>query len=254
MGLVRRVPGRSLCRHLQDLSRSSSQDHDGQDWAARDVQHAHACKDVPPPSISGASESCRGSCASARPRPPECPLQQQKAAARQASVKVSLDNSLGVLWPKSSPKHDEVVRHIMKMICTDFEPFTIVNHPGFFELIAHLQPRFQMPCRSTIRRKITPIFDEYRREVQQEVDGATFVATTSDIWTDGTSNYTFISLTGRLYYILVLHIGPLVPYILVPGMVPGLVPGMVPGMVPYPSHQLAIASTYKIPLLSQLTF
>ena len=85
---------------------------------------------------------------------------------------------------------------IIKMICTDFQPFSIVDSPGFFQLVAHLEPRFQMPCRSTIQRKIDPIFQKIRQKVQEQVDGAKFVATTSGIWTDSTSNYTFISLTG----------------------------------------------------------
>ena len=130
------------------------------------------------------------------PPPHDAPLslQKQKAVARQASLEESLDSSKSLLWPMSSAKHQGVM--IIKLICADFQPFSIVDSPGFFQLVAHLEPRFQMPCRSTIRRKIDPIFQKIRQKVQEQVDGANFVATTSDIWTDSTSNYTFISLTG----------------------------------------------------------
>ena len=123
------------------------------------------------------------------PPPHDTPLsiQKKKAVARQASLEESLDSSKSLLWPMSSPKHQGVVQMIIKMICTDFQPFSIVDSPCFFQLVAHLEPRFQMPCRSTIRRKIDPIFQKIRQKVQEQVDGAKFVATTSDIWTDSTT-------------------------------------------------------------------
>ena len=128
---------------------------------------------------------------------PAIPVKQQKAAARQATFKESCENSRQTTWPMSSQKHKAVERKILKMVVTDFTPFSIVDSPGFFELVAHLEPRFEMPCRSTFRRRIDPLYQEFRQKVQSDVDKAKHVAPTSDIWTDSTSNYTFISLSGH---------------------------------------------------------
>jgi len=125
------------------------------------------------------------------------PIKEQKAAARQATIRESVENSRQTTWPMSSSKHKAVERKILKMMVTDFRPFSIVDSPGFFELCAHLESRFEMPCRSTFRRRIGPLYREFRQNVQTDLDKAKYVATTSDIWTDSTSNYTFISLSGH---------------------------------------------------------
>ena len=158
----------------------------------KQVKEAHAKKLAAKSNNTLRASSWRGEHSNAG-----VPIKEQKAAARQATFKESVENSRQTTWTMSSPKHKAVERKILKMMVTDFTPFSIVDSPGFFELVAHLEPRFEMPCRSTFRRRITPLYQEFRQRVQSDVDKAKFVATSSDIWTDSTSNYTFISLSGH---------------------------------------------------------
>ena len=72
---------------------------------------------------------------------------------------------------------------LVEMVARDMQPSTIVEDKGFNKLVHLLDPRYQLPSRRSLMRKIPAKYDKVREEVKDELDHASAVCLTTDIWT-----------------------------------------------------------------------
>jgi len=55
---------------------------------------------------------------------------------------------------------------------------------------------YSLPGRTKATEMLEPEYDRVRGIIQKEVDSASFINFTSDLWTEDTTRMAFISLTG----------------------------------------------------------
>lgn len=80
------------------------------------------------------------------------------------------------------------------MVIKDLQPFSIVEDKGFTELIHFLDPRYNMPNRKTLKALVKKTYDEKKQVMQKELDEASNVYITTDIWTS-INTESFLSIT-----------------------------------------------------------
>ena len=73
------------------------------------------------------------------------------------------------------------------VVARDMQPSTIVKDKGFNKLVHLLDPRYQLPSRRSLMRKIPARYDKVREEVKDELNHASAVCLTTDIWTSSIS-------------------------------------------------------------------
>ena len=87
-------------------------------------------------------------------------------------------------YPKESVKRQRIEEALVEMITTDLQPSSIVEDSGFKKFVRTLDPQYEMPSRRTIMRKILPAkYEEVRESLHNEINHATHLAITTDIWT-----------------------------------------------------------------------
>lgn len=73
---------------------------------------------------------------------------------------------------------------VVRMICMDLQPFSVVEDQGFVDLVQGLDPKYQLPGRNKVSTTLlTKMYDLERSKVQQDLNDATFISLTSDMWT-----------------------------------------------------------------------
>ncbi|XP_047144447.1 zinc finger BED domain-containing protein 4-like [Hydra vulgaris] len=83
------------------------------------------------------------------------------------------------------------------MICTDNQPVSIVENPGFKRLLQFLEPRYTIPSRkyfSTI--EIPNIYQKVLSKIRFLAEKADYVSITTDMWSS-TANVDYMSLTAH---------------------------------------------------------
>ncbi|XP_065671849.1 zinc finger BED domain-containing protein 6-like [Hydra vulgaris] len=96
----------------------------------------------------------------------------------------------------TDPKAIKITRLIAEMICTDNQPVSIVENPGFKRLLQILEPRYTIPSRkyfSTI--EIPSIYQKVSSKIQFLAKKANHVSITTDMWSS-TANVDYMSLTA----------------------------------------------------------
>ena len=82
------------------------------------------------------------------------------------------------------------------MIALDNQPFSIVGDKGFNKLINLLQPQYQLSSRKYITDVIIlDIYQKCKQKIETQLNETDTVSITSDIWTESTSNHSFLSFT-----------------------------------------------------------
>jgi len=59
-------------------------------------------------------------------------------------------------YPASSAFAVKQNMALVKLICKDLQPLSVVENEGFREYSSHLNPRYKIPSRKTIRDKLIP--------------------------------------------------------------------------------------------------
>ncbi|XP_019248606.1 PREDICTED: zinc finger BED domain-containing protein RICESLEEPER 2-like [Nicotiana attenuata] len=77
-------------------------------------------------------------------------------------------------------------------------PLSIVDHVGFRNFIASLQPMFKMVSRNTIKNDIMRIFDNLKSQTSKLLEKVTSrIAITTDMWTSNSNKKGFMAITGH---------------------------------------------------------
>ncbi|KAJ8940592.1 hypothetical protein NQ314_010670 [Rhamnusium bicolor] len=81
------------------------------------------------------------------------------------------------------------------MSVKDLQPFSVVNDEGFRELMAEVEPAYQLPSRTTFSRTLLPSkYDEAVILVKNKFRDAESISITTDTWTSSaTENYIAIT-------------------------------------------------------------
>ena len=79
------------------------------------------------------------------------------------------------------------------MVARDMQPSTIVEGKGFHKFVHLLDPKYQLPSRRRLMRKI-PAKYVVRQEIKDELNHASAVCLTTDIWTSRISQ-SYITVT-----------------------------------------------------------
>jgi hypothetical protein len=88
-------------------------------------------------------------------------------------------------------------RDVLLFIVRGMHPLSMVDNSHFINLVKVLDPRIELPCRSTLTKVLlTDMYEEAKRNLQSEIDSVHHVALTTDGWT---------SITGDSYVTVTIH-------------------------------------------------
>ncbi|XP_050706735.1 zinc finger BED domain-containing protein 4-like [Eriocheir sinensis] len=98
-------------------------------------------------------------------------------------------------YPAESAKKKHLDSHLLKMIAIDMQPISLVENEGFKEFVKVLDPRYILPSRRELMRTHFPsLYENQVQQVRSELEGASFVTLTSDLWTSRQTK-SFLSVT-----------------------------------------------------------
>ena len=99
-----------------------------------------------------------------------------------------------VTLPYASERVKKLTCAVCKMIARDIHPISIVDDPGFLNLLMVTEPRYAVPCRSTVLRNLSDLYTEEKRRIRGIVASADYLCCTTDMWSSRTGDG-YISLT-----------------------------------------------------------
>ncbi|KAG9261818.1 zinc finger BED domain-containing protein 4-like [Astyanax mexicanus] len=85
-----------------------------------------------------------------------------------------------IFYPSSQQMLDSA---LVNMIVKDLQPFTIVDDAGFREFVGILDPTYVIPSRKALKSMVEAKYTETKEKAKEEVQKATAVSLTSDMWT-----------------------------------------------------------------------
>ena len=96
-------------------------------------------------------------------------IPQNNKKLRQISFRRSLKSSMKIcMYPKKHPRNVLLNRKLIKMICVDMQPFSIVDDNGFIKFVNALDPKYQLPCGRTVTDTLLPLlFNECNKALNE---------------------------------------------------------------------------------------
>ena len=87
---------------------------------------------------------------------------------------------------------------LARMVILHEYPLSIVDHIGFEEFVAELQPMFKLVTRNTLKSDILKIYDNEREKALKITDkNGSRMAITIDIWTSSNKKRGFMVITAH---------------------------------------------------------
>lgn len=88
---------------------------------------------------------------------------------------------------------------LLKVICNEYQPFSVVENEEFRKFVKMLNPSYQLPSRKTISYSLLPsAYNEMVEKVKLLVQNTPAVCLTCDGWTD-LNNVTFYAITAHFF-------------------------------------------------------
>lgn len=69
------------------------------------------------------------------------------------------------------------------MICKDNQPVVTVEREGFQELIKHVAPHYNLPCRKTLKRRLDKKYEKISNSYNEILKTVNDITLTTDLWT-----------------------------------------------------------------------
>ncbi|KAK3863764.1 hypothetical protein Pcinc_030486 [Petrolisthes cinctipes] len=85
--------------------------------------------------------------------------------SRQATIRESFINKGRGKYPEESPKAKAITSKLLKMITLDLQPVSIVEDPGFKELVRELDHKYEIPSRRSLMRSKLPTLYQHTKEL-----------------------------------------------------------------------------------------
>jgi len=95
-----------------------------------------------------------------------------------------------------NPKQKQMTEKLIEMIWKDLQPFSIVQDAGFRGLLNAAEPRYLIPTRKTLSKKVPELYKKVLERVKLDVKNADGLALTMDAWTSR-ANESYISYTAH---------------------------------------------------------
>ncbi|WAQ94089.1 ZBED1-like protein [Mya arenaria] len=103
---------------------------------------------------------------------------------------------LGAKYAFNSARAAAISRSIGRYIIDDLRPVSVVEGPGFKNMIKSLDPRFSIPGRTYFSTTLIPnIYEETALKVKSSLSSAQTVALTTDGWTSK-ANESYVTITS----------------------------------------------------------
>ncbi|XP_076660133.1 zinc finger BED domain-containing protein 4-like [Halictus rubicundus] len=104
-----------------------------------------------------------------------------------------------VMLQSNSPRAKEITTAIAEMMISDCQPFSVVNDSGFRKVVKVLEPRYNLPSRTTFSENIVPAMYENEKkrletQLKKDMENTESFAFTTDGWTSR-SNENYLSVT-----------------------------------------------------------
>ena len=100
-------------------------------------------------------------------------------------------------WDRSHPRAKALTNHLGRMICLDFQPFSIVEDSGFVEYSRALKPKYKLLTRQYLSSEVIPsIYANLAKVITASIEQASAIALTTDMWTSK-ANDAYMSLTAH---------------------------------------------------------
>jgi hypothetical protein len=109
---------------------------------------------------------------------------------------------LATEWDSNHPRARAVTAALTKMICADFQPFSLVTDSGFRSFVKSLEPRYKLPTRQKLSKELIPdLYNATKSHIKSMMNGdeklkLSSVSITTDGWTSAT-NDSYISFTAH---------------------------------------------------------
>lgn len=109
----------------------------------------------------------------------------------------SLTSFVDVIKPLSIAKSKLIDMQLLKMICKEYHPFSIVEDKEFIKFVSLLCPGYSLPSRKTLSQSLLPqAFETLSQKVKQELKETAAIALTTDGWTSFNSQ-SFFAFTAH---------------------------------------------------------
>lgn len=106
-----------------------------------------------------------------------------------------IDQHFPVRAPLTTHAKHKLDNTLMRMICREYFPFSIVEGEDFREFIYLLNPNYQPPCRKTLSKSLLPsLYNQTFEKIKDTISSVESVALTSDGWTN-INNVSFFAVT-----------------------------------------------------------
>ena len=79
-----------------------------------------------------------------------------------------------------SRRAQEITKHIVEFVAKDMRPVALIEGIGFQNLVATLEPSYQIPSRKHIMKVLHSTYDEVKACIKTELNGVESVALTTD--------------------------------------------------------------------------
>lgn len=98
-------------------------------------------------------------------------------------------------FPFSSSRAVAITKAIGKFIVVDMRPFSVVETPGFKNMINILEPKYDVPTRVHFSQKVVPeLYEETVSKVKSDLKNAESISLTTDGWTSkATQSYNTVT-------------------------------------------------------------
>jgi len=114
----------------------------------------------------------------------------QKPEPRQTTLKNSR------FKPYSKAESKPITKLLVDFVAVDQQPFSIVESQQFKILVKKLNPRYDVPCRQTLKENFILEFNERRKHLMDEIlQIKSKISLTTDIWTSDISKECYLGIT-----------------------------------------------------------
>ena len=95
----------------------------------------------------------------------------------------------------ASVRQSHVDKLTFDYIVQEMRPLSTVNKDSFKALVTGLCPTASVMCRQTVRERIIFTHSLMKKNIQKDLDQASYVSITADLWSS--SNRSFLGVTGH---------------------------------------------------------
>jgi hypothetical protein len=96
----------------------------------------------------------------------------------------------------TSSRTEKITDLIVRMITKDSLPIIFVEGDGFRELMAYIEPGYNVPCAKTVKTRLNSLHAAAKVKVREMLHEAPSVSLTTDCWTSSATE-SYMTLTAH---------------------------------------------------------